>query len=223
MIWSRAWAEMQAFVEAAGIPFYTTPQGRGVVPDDHPCSDLAMRSSAFRDADLIIVLGTRMNYIIGHASPPRFGPERKDRPHRHLPRRKSPPRRAMSISRSSATARRCCSNCWMASRARSTPTPTRRGARSWPKARRQKRSVAGADKYAEDGDIHPVRMLEEIKELRQARRDPVRRRAGDAELRAPDDADVHARPSAELGAVRHHGRRHRRSASAPRLPARTSR
>ena len=33
---------------------------------------LTMRSTAFRDADLIIVLGTRMNYIIGHAAPPRF-------------------------------------------------------------------------------------------------------------------------------------------------------
>src|SRR6185437_8160874 len=32
-----------------------------------------MRSSAFSEADLIIVLGTRMNYIIGHAAPPRFG------------------------------------------------------------------------------------------------------------------------------------------------------
>src|SRR6202047_2173953 len=31
-----------------------------------------MRSSAFRDTDLIIVVGTRMNYIIGHAAPPRF-------------------------------------------------------------------------------------------------------------------------------------------------------
>src|SRR5205823_12237750 len=74
VIWSQAWDEMRQFVEKAGIPFYTTPQGRGVVPDDHPCSYLSMRSSAFRDADLIIVLGTRMNYIIGHASPPRFGP-----------------------------------------------------------------------------------------------------------------------------------------------------
>jgi len=32
-----------------------------------------MRSTAFKDADLIIILGTRMNYIIGHAAPPRFG------------------------------------------------------------------------------------------------------------------------------------------------------
>src|SRR3954452_4232712 len=77
VIWSRAWTEMQALVEAAGIPFYTTPQGRGVVPDDHPYSYLSMRSGAFRDADLIVVLATRMNYIIGHASPPRFGPNAK--------------------------------------------------------------------------------------------------------------------------------------------------
>ncbi|HEY8874403.1 MAG TPA: thiamine pyrophosphate-binding protein [Stellaceae bacterium] len=77
VIWSRAWNEMRQFVEKSGIPFYTTPQGRGVVPDDHPYSYLTMRSTAFRDADLIIILGTRMNYIIGHAAPPRFGANAK--------------------------------------------------------------------------------------------------------------------------------------------------
>ena len=73
VIWSQAWDEMTELVEKAGIPFYTTPQGRGVLPDDHALSFLTMRSTAFRDADLIVVLGTRMNYIIGHAAPPRFG------------------------------------------------------------------------------------------------------------------------------------------------------
>ena len=34
---------------------------------------MTMRSTAFKDADLIIILGTRMNYIIGHGAPPRFG------------------------------------------------------------------------------------------------------------------------------------------------------
>jgi thiamine pyrophosphate-dependent acetolactate synthase large subunit-like protein len=73
VLWSQAWAELQALVEKAGIPFYTTPQGRGVLPDDHPLAFPSMRSAAFRDADLIVVVGTRMNYIIGHAAPPRFG------------------------------------------------------------------------------------------------------------------------------------------------------
>jgi thiamine pyrophosphate-dependent acetolactate synthase large subunit-like protein len=72
VIWSQAWTDLQAFVEKAGIPFYTTPQGRGVLPDDHPLSFLTMRSTAFHEADLILIIGTRMNYIIGHAAPPRF-------------------------------------------------------------------------------------------------------------------------------------------------------
>ena len=73
VLWSQAWDDMKALIEKAGIPFFTTPQGRGVLPDDHPLSFLTMRSAAFRDADLILILGTRMNYIIGHAAPPRFG------------------------------------------------------------------------------------------------------------------------------------------------------
>src|SRR6516225_3655920 len=72
VIWSQAWDELRALVEQSGIPFYTTPQGRGVIPDDHPYSYLTMRSSAFREADLFIIVGTRMNYIIGHAAAPRF-------------------------------------------------------------------------------------------------------------------------------------------------------
>ena len=72
VIWSQAWPELTSFVEKAGIPFYTTPQGRGVLPDDHSLSFLTMRSSAFREADLILIIGTRMNYVIGHAAPPRF-------------------------------------------------------------------------------------------------------------------------------------------------------
>jgi thiamine pyrophosphate-dependent acetolactate synthase large subunit-like protein len=74
VIWSQAWSELTALVEGAGIPFYTTPQGRGVLPDDHPYSYPSTRSAAFREADLIIVIGTRMNYIISHAAPPRFNP-----------------------------------------------------------------------------------------------------------------------------------------------------
>ena len=75
VIWSQAWDEMRSLVEAAGIPFFTTPQGRGVVPDDHPLSFLSMRSAAFKETDFILILGTRMNYIISQASAPRFNAE----------------------------------------------------------------------------------------------------------------------------------------------------
>jgi thiamine pyrophosphate-dependent acetolactate synthase large subunit-like protein len=75
--WSEADAEMLAFVEAAGIPFYTTPQGRGVIPEDHRYSYPASRAAAFRDADCILVIGTRMNYVIGNAAPPRWNASAK--------------------------------------------------------------------------------------------------------------------------------------------------
>jgi thiamine pyrophosphate-dependent acetolactate synthase large subunit-like protein len=72
ILWSAAEAELQQFAELAGIPFYTTPQGRGVIPDDHALSFPAARATAFREADLILVIGTRINYVIGHLAPPRF-------------------------------------------------------------------------------------------------------------------------------------------------------
>ena len=75
IIWSQAWEEMHALVDATGIPFYTTPQGRGVIPEDHPCCFPSARSAAFREADLIAVVGTRLNYIVAHLAPPRFNAE----------------------------------------------------------------------------------------------------------------------------------------------------
>ena len=77
VIWSKAWQEMTQIVETLGIPFFSTPQGRGVLPDDHKYSWPNMRSTAFKEADLIIIAGTRMNYISSHFSPPRFNEKAK--------------------------------------------------------------------------------------------------------------------------------------------------
>jgi acetolactate synthase-1/2/3 large subunit len=77
ILWSAAEAELQQLVELAGLPFYTTPQGRGVVPDDHALSFPTARSTAFREADLLLVIGTRINYVIGHLAPPRFNAQAK--------------------------------------------------------------------------------------------------------------------------------------------------
>ena len=72
VLWSDASEELRRWVELAGIPFFTTPQGRGVVPDDHELSFLSARATAFREADVLMVVGTRLNYIVGHLAPPRF-------------------------------------------------------------------------------------------------------------------------------------------------------
>lgn len=62
--WSGAWDELQEFVDCTGIPFYTTPIARGLIPEDHPVSFPAARSTAFRETDAVLVVGTRFNWIM---------------------------------------------------------------------------------------------------------------------------------------------------------------
>ncbi len=76
-IWSDAAAALQAFVDSTGIPFYATPQGRGVIPEDHEYSYLTARSIAFREADVVLIVGTRINYVVGHTRSPRFNAQAK--------------------------------------------------------------------------------------------------------------------------------------------------
>ena len=74
VLWSGASAELQAWVERSGMPFWTTPQGRGVIPEDHPLCFLNARATGFREADVVFVVGTRLNYVIDFGRPPRIGP-----------------------------------------------------------------------------------------------------------------------------------------------------
>jgi thiamine pyrophosphate-dependent acetolactate synthase large subunit-like protein len=170
VIWSRAWAEMQAFVEAAGIPFYTTPQGRGVVPDDHPYSYLSMRSGAFKDADLIIVLGTRMNYIIGHASPPRFGPSAKIARIDVDPAEIGMAARYVDIP-IVGDCKAVLGQLLQGIKGRINPDKYAGWRKQLSDGEVAKRSSAGANKLQEDGDIHPVRMLEAVRDF--AKRDAI--------------------------------------------------
>ncbi|MCH7984321.1 MAG: thiamine pyrophosphate-binding protein [Chloroflexi bacterium] len=62
--WSQAYDELRQFVERTGIPFYTSPMSRGLIPDDHALSFPAARSGAFRQADVVLVVGTRFNWMM---------------------------------------------------------------------------------------------------------------------------------------------------------------
>jgi len=77
VFWSGAEKALQDFVEATGIPFFTTPQGRGVIPEDHPRSFPAARSTAFREADVVLVIGARANSMLSFLRAPRFSPTAK--------------------------------------------------------------------------------------------------------------------------------------------------
>lgn len=70
--WSGAMEELKEFVDLTHIPFYTTPQGRGVIPEDHPLSFLGARNQAWKEADAVLIIGTRLNFIVGFGLPPRW-------------------------------------------------------------------------------------------------------------------------------------------------------
>src|SRR5437899_1092825 len=70
--WSDAASAFQTFVEATGIPFYTTPISGGMVPDGHALAFLSARPKAFPEADVLLAVGTRFNYMLQFGRPPRF-------------------------------------------------------------------------------------------------------------------------------------------------------
>jgi len=72
VLWSAGEAALRQWVETTGMPIYTTPQGRGVLPEDHPHAFLNARSTALREADLLLIVGTRVNYVFNKLNPPRI-------------------------------------------------------------------------------------------------------------------------------------------------------
>jgi thiamine pyrophosphate-dependent acetolactate synthase large subunit-like protein len=164
VLWSHAWDEMRAFVEKAGIPFYTTPQGRGVLPDDHAYAYLTMRNDAFREADLIIILGTRTNYVIGHALPPRFSGAAKVARIDIDPEEMGNSARNIDIP--------VVGDCKSVLQQLCEAVDARTSERFQPwrqklaEGEAKKRLRAGAN-YPTDGDIHPLRLCEEIKNFMQ--------------------------------------------------------
>ena len=72
MAWSRAEDEVRAFIERTQLPFLASPLGKGVVDDNHALSVGAARSHALREADVIFLMGARLNWIMHFGQPPRF-------------------------------------------------------------------------------------------------------------------------------------------------------
>ena len=72
MAWSRAEEEVRSFIERTQLPFLASPMGKGVLDDNHPHSVGAARSLALQEADVIFLMGARLNWIMHFGLPPRF-------------------------------------------------------------------------------------------------------------------------------------------------------
>ncbi|CAG5121787.1 unnamed protein product [Candidula unifasciata] len=64
-------------IESTGLPFLPTPMGKGVMPDEHRLCVSAARSRALQEADVILLLGARLNWMLHFGAPPRFNPRVK--------------------------------------------------------------------------------------------------------------------------------------------------
>ncbi|HZM44829.1 MAG TPA: thiamine pyrophosphate-binding protein [Burkholderiales bacterium] len=72
MAWSGAEKEVRDFIEKTGLPFLASPMGKGVMDDNHKLSVGAARSHALQEADVIMLMGARLNWIMHFGLPPRF-------------------------------------------------------------------------------------------------------------------------------------------------------
>jgi 2-hydroxyacyl-CoA lyase 1 len=72
---ARAEREVREFIDRSGLPFLPTPMGKGVVPDNHPLSVAPARSAALQEADVVVLLGARLNWMLHFGLPPRFAPD----------------------------------------------------------------------------------------------------------------------------------------------------
>lgn len=69
--WAGAGPALERLV-GLGLPFLASPMGRGVVPDDDPRNVGSARSLALRQADVVLMMGGRFNWIFHYGRPPRF-------------------------------------------------------------------------------------------------------------------------------------------------------
>jgi oxalyl-CoA decarboxylase len=68
--YARADEEIRSFIETTGIPFLPMSMAKGLLPDDHPQSAAAARSYAIGNADVVMLAGARLNWLLSHGRPP---------------------------------------------------------------------------------------------------------------------------------------------------------
>ncbi len=61
---------IREFIETTGLPFVPMSMAKGLLPDSHPQSCSAARSLALARADVVMLVGARLNWLLGHGESP---------------------------------------------------------------------------------------------------------------------------------------------------------
>ncbi|MBA4789116.1 MAG: oxalyl-CoA decarboxylase [Pseudomonadota bacterium] len=71
--YAQADETIREFVEKSGIPFLPMSMAKGLLPDTHPQSAGAARSTALKDADVVVLVGARLNWLLSHGKGKTWG------------------------------------------------------------------------------------------------------------------------------------------------------
>jgi oxalyl-CoA decarboxylase len=75
--YAQADEQITEFVETTGVPYLPMSMAKGLLPDDHPQSAATARSLALKRADVVMLVGARLNWLLGHGDAPQWNPDAK--------------------------------------------------------------------------------------------------------------------------------------------------
>ncbi|MBS9475853.1 oxalyl-CoA decarboxylase [Ancylobacter radicis] len=71
--YAQADETIREFVETSGIPFLPMSMAKGLLPDTHPLSAGAARSTVLKDSDVVLLVGARLNWLLSHGKGKTWG------------------------------------------------------------------------------------------------------------------------------------------------------
>ncbi|MDH3742687.1 MAG: oxalyl-CoA decarboxylase, partial [Hyphomicrobiales bacterium] len=71
--YAQADDEIRALIENSGIPYLPMSMAKGLLPDTHPQSAGAARSLVLKQADVVVMIGARLNWLLSHGKGKSWG------------------------------------------------------------------------------------------------------------------------------------------------------
>ena len=71
--YAQADADIRALVERTGIPYLPMSMAKGLLPDNHEQSASAARSYVLAEADVVMLVGARLNWLLSHGKGKTWG------------------------------------------------------------------------------------------------------------------------------------------------------
>ncbi|HEY4985227.1 MAG TPA: oxalyl-CoA decarboxylase [Bradyrhizobium sp.] len=71
--YAQADDDIRALIENSGIPFLPMSMAKGLLPDTHPLCAGAARSTVLKEADVVMLIGARLNWLLSHGKGKTWG------------------------------------------------------------------------------------------------------------------------------------------------------